>query len=66
MDSLSNQNPQALQKYFEGVGFPLEKQDAVKVAQNNGAPQPVVDQLQQRLPERQYSNPQEIFQALGF
>ncbi len=66
MDSLSNQNPQALQKYFEGVGFPLEKQDAVKVAQNNGAPQPVVDQLQQRLPEGQYSNPQEIFQALGF
>jgi hypothetical protein len=66
VDSLSNLNPQGLRKYFEGVDFPLDKQDAVKVAQNNGAPQPVVDQMQQRLPESQFSNPQEIVQALGF
>lgn len=66
MDFLSNLNTQDIQKYFEGVDFPLDKQDAVQVAKNNGAPQPVVDQLQQRLPEGQFSNPQEIVQALGF
>lgn len=66
MDFLNNLNPQDIQKYFEGVDFPLDKQDAVQVAKNNGAPQPVVDQLQQRLPEGQFSNPQEIVQALGF
>ena len=66
MDSLSNLNPQDLRRYFEGADFPLDKQDAVKVAQDNGAPQPVVDQMQQRLPEGQFSNPQEIVQALGF
>ena len=62
MDFLSGINPQDLGKYFEGVDFPLDKQDA----QNGGAPQPLVDQLQQRLPEGQFSNPQEIVQALGF
>lgn len=66
MDSLSNLNPQDIKKYFEGVDFPLDKQDAVEAAQNNGAPQPVVDQLEQRLPEGQFSNPQEIVQGLGF
>ncbi len=66
MNFLSNLNPQDIQKYFEGVDFPLNKQDAVKVAKNNNAPQPVVDQLQQRLPEGEFSNPQEIVQALGF
>ncbi len=66
MDFLSNVNPQDLGKYFEGVDFPLDKQDAVEVARNGGAPQPVVDQLQQRLPEGQFSNSQEIVQALGF
>ena len=66
MDFLSGVNPQGLGKYFEGVDFPLDKQDAVQVAQNGGAPQPLVDQLQQRLPEGQFSNPQEIVRALGF
>ncbi len=66
MDFQSNSNPQDLQKYFEGAGFPLDKQDVMKVAQSNGAPQPVVDQLGQRLPEGQFSSPQEIAQALGF
>jgi hypothetical protein len=64
VDFLSNFNPADLQKYFKGVDFPLNKGDVVQVAQDNGAPQPLVDQLQNRLPEGQFSNPQEIIQAL--
>jgi len=39
-------NPIELQKHLKGVDYPASKDDLVSVAQSNGAPQEVVDQLQ--------------------
>lgn len=54
-----------VQQYFEGVDFPLNKEDAISAAENNGAPEQVVNQLQERLPEGEISGVGDITGALG-
>lgn len=62
---LGNFGAQDVQQYLQGADFPLNKEDVVKVAENNGAPQQVTEQLQQQLPEGEISGPGDVTSALG-
>lgn len=54
---------QRLEGYLEGVEFPLDKEQLVSKLEENGAPDVVVNQLSQRLPEGEYSSAREIIEA---
>lgn len=61
---LSNFSLGDIQQYLQGVDFPLDKEDAIKVAENNGAPQQVTEQMRNRLPEGEISGPQDVLNAV--
>lgn len=52
-----------LEGYLEGVEFPLDKEQLVSKLEENGAPGMVVNQLNQRLPEGEYSSAKDIIDA---
>ena len=64
MDNIRKYLPGGIDKYVEGIEFPIGKEDAICKLQENGAPNMVINQLQQRLPEGEYNSPQEVFNAL--
>jgi hypothetical protein len=57
---LGNLNPQ---EYLQGVNWPAEKQEIVDKAENNGAPQGLLDQLK-NLGGGKFSGPQEVMGKL--
>lgn len=64
MDNIRKYLPGGIDKYVEGIEFPIGKEDAIGKLQENGAPNMVINQLQQRLPEGEYNSPQEVLSAL--
>ena len=64
MDNIRKYLPGGIDKYVEGIEFPIGKEDAISKLQENGAPSMVTNQLQQRLPEGEYNSPQEVLNAL--
>lgn len=42
---LGGLNPQDAQKYLEGINWPADKQEVVNKAEENGAPQGMMEQL---------------------
>lgn len=64
MDFIRKYLPGGIEKYIEGIEFPIGKEDALNKLQENGAPGMVINQLQQRLPEGEYKSPQEVVDAL--
>ncbi len=62
---LGGLNPQDMQQYLQGVEWPADKEQVAQTAESNSAPGPVVDQLRQRLPEGQFSGPQDVISGLG-
>lgn len=64
MDFIRKYLPGGVDKYLEGIEFPIGKEDALNKLQENGAPNMVVSQLQQRLPEGEYESPQQVVDAL--
>jgi hypothetical protein len=64
VDFIRKYLPGGVEKYIEGIEFPIGKEDALNKLQENGAPGMVINQLQQRLPEGEYGSPQEVVDAL--
>jgi len=64
VDFIRKYLPGGIEKYIEGIEFPIGKEDALNKLQENGAPGMVINQLQQRLPEGEYKSPQEVVDAL--
>jgi uncharacterized membrane protein YeaQ/YmgE (transglycosylase-associated protein family) len=58
-------NPIEVQRYLEGVDYPADKNELIKVALRNGADEEVIYTLE-HLPEDKYYSPVEINQDLGF
>jgi len=50
--------------YLSGIHFPLSKQDLVQYAQEKGAPQEIVDLLDE-LPERTFDDLTEVMRAVA-
>lgn len=52
-------SPAALERYIKGIHFPAEKQDLIKQAKSNKAPNDVMNVLN-RLKEQRYNSPIDI------
>ena len=57
-------NPVEVQRFLEGVGYPVRKRELVEQAKNRRAKREVRDTLD-RLPDRQFGSPTEVSKAIG-
>ena len=57
-------NPIEVQKHLSGVDYPASKADIVAAAESNGAPQEVIEALQE-IDGDQFEGPDEVMGALG-
>lgn len=55
-------NPTEIQKYLKGVDYPASKEDLVSAAEENDAPEEVIDALQD-LNEDEFDGPAAVQQA---
>lgn len=53
-----------LQQYLHGIHYPANKNDLVKTAEGNHAPQDVMDLIDQ-LPDKDYPSPVDVNKAVG-
>ena len=63
MDQLGGFNPQDLQKYLQGVNWPADKEQVAAQAESNGAPQGLLEQIQ-NLGGGQFDGPQDVIGSL--
>jgi hypothetical protein len=64
VDFLRKRLPAQVGRYLEGVQFPARKEELLGRLERNGVPGPVISQLRKRLPEGEYSSPQDVLSAL--
>lgn len=64
MDFLRKLLPDNLERHLEGLDFPITKQELVGRLEQNGAPDVLVEQFRKRVPEGEYSSPQELLKAM--
>lgn len=64
MDFIRKFLPGGMERYIEGIEFPIQKEDALAKLEQNGAPGMVINQLRERLPEGEYKSPQDVVDAL--
>lgn len=57
-------NPIQMQKYLKGISYPASKDDLVKAADANDAPDDV-KQLFAQLPGQQFEKPTDVSAAIG-
>lgn len=57
-------NPITVQKHLHGVDYPASKEDLIKTAEAQNAPQEVIDMLQ-RLPDVEYETPADLMKEAG-
>ncbi len=62
--SAGGESPANVQKYLKGVDYPAKKQQLVETAKKNGAPQEVVQVIQQ-FPNQEFGGPQDVMKAYG-
>lgn len=57
-------NPIQVQKFLKGMDYPVEKNEVLRHAKDNGADKLVMDTLD-RIPDRTYHGPNAISKAIG-
>lgn len=57
-------SPAAVERYLKGIDFPANKQKLVEQAQTNGAPNEVINTIQQ-LPRDKFNSPADVAKAYG-
>ena len=57
-------NPIEAQKYLKGVDYPASKDELIKAAEDNGAPQEMIEDLQSAGQE-QFDGPSAVQQAFS-
>jgi hypothetical protein len=57
-------NPIEVQKHLSGVDYPAGKDQIIATAEENGAPQEVIEALQQ-MEGDQFDGPDDVMEALG-
>lgn len=57
-------NPIAVERYLKGVDYLASKHDLTQCAEQNNAPEDIMDIINQ-LPEQQYQSPVDISKAVG-
>jgi hypothetical protein len=61
--AMSQKTTETVQQVLKGVQFPASKQDLVRIAQQNHAPDPIIQKIRS-LPGDQFSGPQDVIQAV--
>ena len=57
-------NPIQVQKYLKGMRYPASRDAVIRKAEESGADERILGALQ-KLPETEFSSPNDISQALG-
>ena len=57
-------NPIEVQKHLGGVDYPATKDEVIATAESNGAPQEIIEALQQT-DAAQFDGPADVMAALG-
>jgi hypothetical protein len=57
-------NPIEVQTHLKGIDYPASKDEVIATAESNGAPQEIVEGLQQMEGE-QFEGPDDVMAALG-
>lgn len=57
-------SPISLQKHLKGTNYPASKDDLVQRAQNNSAPDDVLNMIR-HLPSQSYDSPADVMRAFG-
>ncbi len=58
-------SPVEIQKFLKGVDFPASKQDLIQHAEDNSAPEEMLQFLGTTLPDKQYESPADVSKAIG-
>lgn len=57
-------NPIEVQKHLSGVDYPASKDEIIATAEQNDAPQEIIEALQ-RMDGDQFDGPDDVMEALG-
>jgi hypothetical protein len=57
-------SPANVQKYLKGQEYPAHKQDLLKTAKGNDAPDEVIEEIE-GLPDQEFSGPQDVMKGYG-
>lgn len=57
-------SPALVEKYLQGIDYPAQKEDLIEQAEDNNAPDEVLDMLEQ-LPDTEYDRPTDVAKAIG-
>lgn len=63
MDDNTHVNPIQVQKYLDGVDYPVDKQTLISKAQEEGADENVMSTLS-KMPNQEFQTPAEVSQAM--
>ena len=63
---MSSQSEQNFEQYLQGVEFPATKEELVSAAQNNDAPQHLIEHLEGLEDRAEYSDLSELSEAEGY
>lgn len=61
---LGGESPANVQRYLKGVEYPTNKQDLLKQARQNGAPEQIIQVLEE-FDAEEFGGPQEVMKAYG-
>lgn len=56
---------QAIHQYLQNMSFPADKEQIVSAFQDGGAPEDMVSDVQDNLPDGEYSDPQQVASNLS-
>lgn len=61
---VAGDRPANVMKYIKGIHFPAQKAELLAKAKENGAPEEVLQVLEQ-IPEQEFGGPQDILKGFG-
>ncbi len=59
-----HQTPVSVQTYLKGTDYPAGKEELLRKAHDNGAPEEVIEILEQ-LPQQEFRGPDDVMKAYG-
>jgi hypothetical protein len=57
-------NPIQVQKYLKGIDYPVQKDDLIRAAEDNGADNNLIAMLE-NLPMNEFNSPNDVSEAIG-
>ncbi|MBA2239307.1 MAG: DUF2795 domain-containing protein [Lysobacter sp.] len=61
---VGGQSPANVQKFLKGIEYPSNKQDLIRQARDNGAPEEVIDTIES-FENEEFGGPQDVMKAYG-